>query len=347
MAGEGILTALQAALAGLGGGIEGAQQYRAYADKVKREKEAFDYQLGRDKEERAARLAAAQASARAEQRQAVDMGMVSASQYTGINPLDMPGATPRQPLLRQTIGGQEMVLPETKKMVEHRAGVVEALRERRDKEKKSAALRTGLANVEIGGKKLGEEQASALEVLDPNSRSIVLGALRDAARPQRIGKAEPTDDEKRRLGAQVLSTGKRNLSLINALSAVMANDPTMAGDPEMAAYTAWKSGTVQKGVTANKGFEPKKPKASGAAKSSILDDPEVVAARAAAKQGKEAPVTPATSPAPAAPPAAAPAEKKPASIESNSALDADRKLWDAAVAKHGRDRVLAEYGPRP
>jgi len=50
MAGEGIMTALQAALAGLGGGIEGAQQYRAYEQKRKREEDLLAAQKQREEE---------------------------------------------------------------------------------------------------------------------------------------------------------------------------------------------------------------------------------------------------------------------------------------------------------
>ena len=172
------MTALRAALGAVGGGLEGYAQFQ----EMERKRE-----FEREKEKAAAaRQAMLDAAAlRGEERQAAAAGMIPATQYTGLSPFDMPGATPRQPLLRQTIGGREMVLPEAPKMAEHRAGVAKAIGERKEKAQESAALRSALANVEIGGKRVGEEQAAALELLSPNERTIILGAMRDAARPQR------------------------------------------------------------------------------------------------------------------------------------------------------------------
>ena len=60
---EGILTALQAALSGLGGGIEGAAQYREMERRRQKEEEATRRQTRLD-----------EAAIRAEQRQAKFLG---------------------------------------------------------------------------------------------------------------------------------------------------------------------------------------------------------------------------------------------------------------------------------
>jgi hypothetical protein len=107
------LTALQAAFAGLGGGIEGAQMYR-------QQKEARKRQAMLDKRQNKATRLARELSVRSEQRQALDAGGLMAD-------MDMPGAAPRTGVMRQTIGGQEFLF-EPKDIREHR----EAVRKRRE-----------------------------------------------------------------------------------------------------------------------------------------------------------------------------------------------------------------------
>jgi len=328
MAREGVLTALQAALAGLGGGIEGAQQYREITRKQEFEREK--------EKAAAARQAMLDAAAlRREEREAADAGMISASQYTGLSPFDMPGATPRQPLLRQTIGGREMVMPEAKPVTEHRAEVTKALAERQKKQTEGTALRTALANVEIGGKKLGEEQAAALQVLDPNSRSIVLGALRDAARPQRAaggGKEEIPDWKKRERGAEFLASQTFNPALAKALQTRFARDPNAAQDPEMVAYELMTNKTV-KPITPLQRYKPPVQKEKADPVEELIKAGEE---RNRVKAGGAATVsTPAAAPAPrpAAAPTAAPA--KPASLADAAAKQASRaELWDQLKAQN-------------
>jgi len=311
------------ALAGVSGGITGAQQYR----EVERKRE-----FEREKEKAAAaRQAMLDAAAlRGEERQAAAAGMIPATQYTGLSPFDMPGATPRQPLLRQTIGGREMVL------AEHRAGVAKTIGERKEKAQESAALRSALANVEIGGKRVGEEQAAALEQLSPNERTIVLGAMRDAARPQRMaggGKEEPSDTEKRLLGAQFLSSQTFNPALTKALQTTFARNPDLAADPEMAAYDIMKSKTV-KPITPMQRYKPPVPKDDKSDLASRIIE-QVKTSRAGAAAG--VPAAQPAAPAPEAPAAPAPAAKAPAqpSLADAAAKQASRaELWDKLKAQN-------------
>jgi len=318
-------TALRAALGAVTGVAEGMRL---------REEREFE----REKEKAAAaRQAILDAAAlRGEERQAAAAGMIPATQYTGLSPFDMPGATPRQPLLRQTIGGREMVLPEAPKMAEHRAGVAKTIGERKEKAQESTALRSALANVEIGGKKIGDEQAAALAALGANERTVLLSAMRDAARPQRVaggGKEEPSDTEKRMLGAQFLSSQTFNPALTKALQTTFARNPDLAADPEMAAYDIMKSKTV-KPITPMQRYKPPVPKDDKNDLASRVIE-QVKASRAGAAAG--APVAQPTAPAPEAPAATAPAAKAPAqpSLADAAAKQASRaELWDKLKAQN-------------
>lgn len=236
------MTALRAALGAVGGGLEGYAQFQAMEQKREFEREK--------EKAAAARQAMLDAAAlRGEERQAAAAGMIPATQYTGLSPFDMPGATPRQPLLRQTIGGREMVLPEAPKMAEHRAGVAKTIGERKEKAQESTALRSALANVEIGGKRVGEEQAAALELLSPNERTIILGAMRDAAaRSQRqtaattargapsVRQPSATDLTKETEGLSFLQEYANDQDVINRVGAAIADNPALAERPGLIGY---------------------------------------------------------------------------------------------------------------
>lgn len=239
------MTALRAALGAVGGGLEGYAQMQEL--ERKRQQEAALLERQRRQDERQAMLD--EATMRGEERAAAAAGMIPATQYTGLSPFDMPGATPRQPLLRQTIGGRELVLPEAPKMAEHRAGAAKAIGERKEKAQKSEALRSALANVEIGGKKVGDEQAAALEQLSPNERTIILGAMRDAAaRSQRqttataargtssVRQPSATDLTKETEGLSFLQEYASDQDVINRVGAAIADNPALAERPGLIGY---------------------------------------------------------------------------------------------------------------
>jgi len=250
---EGILTALQAALSGLGGGIEGVQQYREAERKRKREEaEAARQQRMDDATIRAEELRATGAQGK----------MVPSDVFASYT---MPGATPLQPALTQKIGGKDfMFSPDIEKAEAHRESVIKERLARAKKKEEQTALGSALASVEIGGKALGEDVGAKLAALDSNARSIALGARRDAAQRDRAGKEELSDTEKRLRGAQFLATNTKNPALMNALNATFARDPMALYDPELAAYDIMKSRVVPTGVTANKGYTaPKKKDSDG------------------------------------------------------------------------------------
>lgn len=187
-------TALRAALGAVTGVAEGMRL---------REEREFE----REKEKAAAaRQAMLDAAAlRGEERQAIAAGMLPATQYTGLSPFDMPGATPRQPLLRQTIGGREMVLPEAPKMVEHRAGVAKTIGERKEKERESAELGELYEGLEVGGRRIiPQGQGRALARMPVNTQSSVIGAAARIAEAQ----LKPTRGG---AGVSSLDTGERAL----------------------------------------------------------------------------------------------------------------------------------------
>lgn len=121
------MTALRAALGAVGGGLEGYAQMQELERRRMREQEALNYQRQRDLLQDRRQAISDAATLRGEERQAVAAGMVESGQYMprGIaGGMDMPGATPRQPVFRQTIGGKEFVLPESPTVTKHRESLV-------------------------------------------------------------------------------------------------------------------------------------------------------------------------------------------------------------------------------
>ena len=294
---EGILTAIQAALAGLGGGIEGAQQYRAYEQKRKRENDMMERQAAQDA--RQARLD--EATMRNEERQAVGAqgNMVPADVFAKYT---MPGATPMQSALTQQIGGKEFAFsPNIMQAEAHRADVMKEKATRAKKAQEQTALGEALASIEIGGKALGDKVGAKLAALDPNSRAIALGARRDLNKP-RAGKAELDDDEKRIMGAQFMAANTKNPALMNALNATYARNPMAASDPEMTAYNLMKSKAVPTGITANKGYTAPKPKAESDSANETLEALKAEGAARLTQQGKPAAAKPSAAATPAAQP---------------------------------------------
>lgn len=252
MAAEGILTALQAALSGLGGGIEGAAQYREMERRRKKEEEATRRQTRLD-----------EAAIRTEERQAIAAGMIPGQRFASMT---MPGATPMEPALRQTIGGREFVLaPNINAADKHRADVINEREARAKKAIEQTNLAEAFAGLEVAGRPLfDKEQSARVAKLPSNERSSLVSAAIRAATPNRGGKADIDDKEKRRRGAQYLAANVRNPALMRALNATYARDEEALLDPEMTAYNIMKSKTVPSGITANKGYTPAKPKAGDA-----------------------------------------------------------------------------------
>lgn len=315
------LTALRAALGAVGGVTEALQEREKMKREQAREQQILSRQAGLDA-----------AALRNEQREAIGMGMVEAGQFNpyGIaGGMDMPGATPRQPVFRQKIDDIEFVLPESAGTTKHRSSISAAL----DKAKSTADLQWSDKYGAFVNKRTGE-----VTVPTGLPRPVVSGG----------GKNELDDTAKSRLGRQFIAAQARSPALMSALQTAFADNPALAQDPGLAAYNIMKAGVVQKGVA--KGYTPKPVKGSAAPSSSLLTgDPETDAKLAAVLGGKVTPA-PAAAPAPtrAAPAAApAPAAPTPRSSSTDQALEEERRLWDEAVAKYGVDVVTREVGRRP
>jgi len=315
---EGILTALQAALSGIGGGIEGAAQYREMERRRKKEEEATRRQTRLD-----------EAAIRAEERQAINADMIPAQRFASMT---MPGATPMEPALRQTIGGREFVFaPEINAAEKHRADVMNERKNLAKKATEQTDLAKAFAGVEVAGKPLfSEEQAARVAKLPSNERSSLVSAAIRAATPDRGGKEELPDWKKRELGAEFLSAQVFNPALARALQTRFARNPNEAADPEMVAYEIMARKTV-KPITPLQRYKPTKPK----------EPKEGDALDAAVKEEMERRKGGA-----AGTPTAKPSTAKKTSVVDNE-LTEQRKLWDDAVAKHGRDKVIREFGERP
>lgn len=239
MAAQGILTALQAALAGLGGGIEGAQSYRAYEQKRKREEDIFNYQRQRDLLQDARQRELDAARLREEERSAADAGMVSADR---LRAMTMPGATPlpaMEPTMRQTIGGKEYVYsPELKRAEAHRASVEQtkmAQAIRRAEQSYTDKELTALADeARKGGRqstaaaKLAARSKGAYEALFPEpQRTSALDALRaeEAMRERQAQEAQ---------GMAFLNANRTNNEVKTGYGAIFAANPKMS--PGMIGY---------------------------------------------------------------------------------------------------------------
>jgi hypothetical protein len=321
-------TALRAALGAVTGVAEGMRL---------REEREFE----REKEKAAAaRQAMLDAAALRREEREVASTMIPAERFASMT---MPGATPMQAALRQTIGGQEFVYdPRLEAAEKHRADVMKERATLSKKAKEQTALGKALATVEIGGKALGEEVGASLAELDPNSRSIALGARRDAARPQRMaGKEEPSDEKKRSEGLQFLAAQAKNPALTKALQTTFANNPALAQDPGLAVYDIMKSKTVKPIMP----FQEYKPPTKKEEKGDALESLKAEIAAEKAGRGTAAPAAAPKAPAAPARPSASSPPAQPSLVDKE--LNEQRKLWDDAVAKYGRERVEREVGPRP
>ncbi len=250
--------------------------------------------------------------------------------------MTMPGATPMEAALRQTIGGKEYVYaPEINAAEKHRAGVMKERGERKEKAEGEAALADVYGGLEVGGKRLFTPNvASRLPKLGANERSSFVSAAIRAATPRVErggGKEELSDTEKRRRGLQFLSGQTFNPALTKALQSTFAVDPAMAEDPYMAAYDIMTSKTV-KPITPMQRYKPpveKKDKNDLASR--VIE--QVKASRSTAAAG--APVAQPTAPPPEAPtaPAAPKPPAEPASMADAAAKQASRaELWDKLKA---------------
>lgn len=307
------MTALRAALGAATGVGEGLQQREVLAAQRLKEQEAMRRQLRLD-----------EAATRTEERQAIAAGMIPGQRFASMT---MPGATPMEPALRQTIGGREFVFaPDINAAEKHRADVMKERESLAKKATEQTNLADAFAGVEVAGKPLfGKEQAARIAKLPSNERSSLVSAAIRAATPDRGGKADIDDNEKRRRGAQYLAANVRNPALMRALNATYARDEEALLDPEMTAYNIMKSKTVPSGITANKGYTPAKPKAGGKDESFDAFIKAEVARRKGGAAGTPAATPPTAQATPAAPMSMAEAADK-------QARRAD--LWDQIKAQN-------------
>lgn len=326
--GFGGMNALRAALGAATGVAEGLQQRDLLAEEKRKQTLLEERQKAQDA-----------AALRREMREALNTpGMVTADQFNQFAAADMPGATPRM-ALRQKVGDQEFVYaPSVAQSQKHRMDILAEQRKRAGEAEKQSDVVEALRQVESGKKKLTEAQVTAWSKLDRQERSSLVNKWIEANAPKepRGGGGDQLDEyEREMMGLQFISAQARNPALTAALRTAFAQNPELAKRPGLVAYQVMKRRTVPI-LGAGQGYEPPKPEKP---KAETADDIIAIAKqKEAAKKGGAAG---------AAAPAAAPAPSKPAPSATNSALEENRRLWDAAVAQYGRDRVLAEYGPRP
>lgn len=307
-------TALRAALGAVTGVAEGMQQRQVVADERKRMDEA------------AART-----------RMLDTISLLNAGYDPEGVSQDMPGATPRPAFDTQMVGTRKFTRSMSPRQMKHMEDVQDEQAKTRSK-RLDASLKPA-ANLPLRY----TEGKTGINVFNPNTGTSTNQPYAEGFTPnkpaERAGKEEPSDAEKRRLGNQYLASQARNPALMAALQTTFANEPELAEDSALAAYDIMMSKVITK-IGAGKGYTAPK---SSESESERYDRQlrEEAAARKAAKAKGATPVTPVKtvtpSPAPQAP--------TPTPI-ADQALEEDRRLYDAGVAKYGSARMLAEFGPR-
>lgn len=221
-------------LGGVSGGFEGYERKKARELQAQKDEEAARRQKRLD-----------EAAIRREQLDAINSGMVQRSAYNPFgmgSRMDMPGATPRQPVFSQNIGGTEFVLPELPEITKHRELVTKNIDARNKERAGRTALTKALASVDIGGKPIGTDRAQSLAALDANTRASVIGAMRESARSANRGTTAGTrlpsslDTIREAEGLNFLKKNAKNIAVINALEAAITDDPRRAERPGLIGY---------------------------------------------------------------------------------------------------------------
>lgn len=180
MARLGGMTALRAALGGVSGGLRGLGEMREARRAEEEQRRAAERQRLQDEERTESLRLARELAVRKEQREARDAGMMPASQFNprGIGMgMDMPGATPREPVLRQRIGDEELVMAEDPKVAEHRAGLFKRREERLNAERMGDVYEaTGLAP---------KGQGRMISRMPTSAQQVALNAVQAAERARR------------------------------------------------------------------------------------------------------------------------------------------------------------------
>jgi hypothetical protein len=230
---------------------------------------------------------------------------------------DMPGATPRTPFDTQMVGTRKFTRAMSPRQMKHMEDVQDEQAKTRAK-RLDASLKPA-ANVPLRY----TEGETGINVFNPNTGESTNQLYAPGFKPkkpaERVGKAEPSDAEKRRLGKQYLASQARNPALMSALQTTFANEPELAEDPALLAYDIMMSKVITK-VGAGKGYTPPKSSESMSEADKILAGIKEEIERRKNK-GATAPT-----PTPAAPAAAPAKTPTPPNKEAELSGRAQRKI---------------------
>lgn len=333
---SGMMTALQAALAGFSGGIEGRMQQRAADEEKSRISAALERQKKQDEESSQIRLADLMSQGfepvsdvKRKQQEAVGAAgsligsALNAASGNGAMPMPSTGAqqslaggyATAQPSRTIKFNGQEFALRETQPERQERLGRVESAMARAEKEQ---ATRTSAEKTQAEAKRVEKMVEDALKG-GPKSKAAVKLALENASAYKAI-----FDDQ-----SGGLSAAKRDQKMEDTRTAEAWFNTPIA-DPQQRKEVA--------AVFSN--LRAAKPKASP--QELMLDTFNAVKASA----GLENTRAQAAQRTQAAQPSFMESVMSGAAAPAGGASE-DQRLWDQAVAKHGREKVIAEFGPRP
>lgn len=286
------LTALRAALGGVAGGLEGMGAMREER-RVLAERE----QDRRDRAE-ALRLAREQA-AREEQRDALGAGGMMAS-------MDMPGATPRSNVMRQTIGGQEFMF-EPEDVRKRREAIHTSLQAQRKAEQTGSMYeQTGVAPKGMGATYAGlpaevRQLAVSQYIRSKRGEGDQPSRAAGAAAPEAAaGAPKSWSAATEAIGKKQLEKYGRSPMLAQQMQDIFAENPALAQYPGWVAYQLTK-------VPANRKLLDDEQKAMGLAAPSRAQAP-ASGRSAAAPPGRSAAPPPSVT-APARPAPAKPTKK--------------------------------------
>jgi hypothetical protein len=280
----------------------------------------------------------------------------ASNMVTGIP--DMQGATPRQPAYEETFGGQKFVMPELPGVKAHREKIESAQSVKASDVVKKTALakawaavgatpEESMAYANAGIDVPANRLAAAEKPLKPWEKEGFASEAEYRAfhardpKPAGTGssaKAQPTQEELDEAEAAWNSPLKSEMA--TAFRAFRT-----AGDrrpPQVLMLAAYRALKARGGIPEELGGSKQ---AGGSFIGGLLSGNQLGNPAAAGIPGGQAPrvSSPVTQKVPVA--AAPTPTPKPESL-TDQALERDRQLWDAAVAQYGRDRVLAEIGPR-
>lgn len=247
---SGMMTALQAALAGFSGGIEGRMQQRAADEEKSRVAAALARQQGQDAMAMEDRTMAMEDREQAKQDRLQSQRVAFLKAGYVPDGLDMPGATPRTPVSSEMVGGQRFSMYETPQQMSRRVAIEEATLKARMKPKDEL---TEWERQQVKDK--AADRASRERIASGRASKGASGAA-GGMKPQTA-----TDATKEGQGLKFLKDNASNQEVMLVLQKAFEENPALADRPGLIGYGLMQQAERKARVDAS----ASKPKTSGRA----------------------------------------------------------------------------------